>query len=274
MSIYNRSIPGSIFISFLYILTVCTLSAQTVNSVVNADHRPLAGAVDKLQDGLQVTINYEDAPYEHSGDLQDVSTPQQRAASPGFRLLVPVKGEVSTVVTGASDADKMVSILGLLNSHRNAGLPGDFTVEQANGAYYVIPIKVKAANGSMRDVSSVMRTPISLASGERQAIDAEAAIVNAIGKAAGVKIVIGSFPFRPVTKVTLAADREPARDVLARLFTKLSQTPVCYRLLYDPMMREYMLNVQAGQKPAVPVRPADPAIPTVQTPGPFFKKAN
>jgi len=274
MSIYNRSIPGSIFILFFYTLTVCTLSAQTVNAVVNADHRPLAGAVDKLQDILQVTINYEDAPYEHSGDLEDVSTPQQRAASPGFHLLVPLKGEVSVVVTGASESDKMYSILGLLNSHRNAGLPGDFTVEQANGAYYVIPVKVKAANGSMRDVSSVMRTPITLSGGERQAIDVEVAIVAAVSKAAGVKIVVGSFPFRPVTKLILAADREPARDVLARLFAKLSQTPVCYRLLYDPMMHEYMLNVQAGQHQAAPVRPAVPAAPPVLTPGPFFKKAN
>ena len=251
------------------ILIASLASAQPASSVTNNDHRPLAGALDKLEAALGIVVNYEDPPYENIADLEDVSTPEQRAKAPGFRILVPRKGEISATVAGSSDSDKMFSIIGLFNSYRNAGLPGDFTVEQANGAYYVLPTKILSTNGSFRDVGSPLKTLITLPNGERRAADAENEILKAVSKAAGINIVFGSFPFRPTTLVTLGADREPARDVLARFFGKLTAAPVSYRLLYDANLRDYMLNVQVRAVPeAPPVAPESP----IQTPSPFFKK--
>lgn len=259
-------------------MTGSALSAQTTKLIDVTDPRPLWGALDALEIMVGAPINYEDPPFENEADLQDVSTPQQRAAQPGYHLLVPRSGQVMAQVQQAaagiaSEGDVTFDVNLLLSSYRQNALPGDFKVEQANGTVYVTPTKILGANGAVRAVTSPLMTPISVPYAKRTVEETAQAIFDAVYSATGQKIVIGTFPFWPTDTVSFGVNTEPARDALASLFALAGRGPLSYRLTFDPRpdsMRifDYMINVQ----PAGFVSPAAPSglgpilgIPTVNS---------
>jgi hypothetical protein len=252
------------------------LAAQRANAIDVTDSRPLCAAFDALEITFGVPINYEDPPYENEADLQDVSTQQQRAANPGYRLLVPRSGHIHADVRppGAATAmtgDAVADVNLLLSIYRQNSLPGDFKVEQANGMIYVSPIKVLGATGTMRDVTSPMLTPVTVPYAQRTVVDTAQAIFDSLAQASGLTIVIGSFPFWPTDMVTFGVSGLPARDALANLFSQAGKGVFSYRLLFDPRpdsMRvfDYMINVQRTGyvSPPLPGSSAPPTTP--QTP--------
>jgi hypothetical protein len=132
-------------------------------------------------------------------------------------------------------------------------------VEQANGAVYVTPTKILVANGIVRAVTSPLVRPISVPYAKRTVAETAEVIFDAVYKATGKKIVIGTFPFWPTDTVSFSVSTEPAGDALADLFALADRGPLSYRLTFDPKpdsMRvfDYMMNVQ----PAGYVSPAAP----------------
>lgn len=242
--------------TFLGILAMMAsvLTAQTTKVIDVTYPRPLSSALDALELVVGTPINYEDPPYENVADLQDVSTQQQRTARPGYRLLVPRTGHVNAQIqpptTGNAPTNEvMFDVNLLLSSYRQNSLPGDFAVEQANGMLYVSPTKVLGANGTMRDVTSPMMSPVTIPSARRTVAETAQAIFDAVYKATGLRIEIGTFPFWPTDVVTFGVSGELARDALANLFAQTGKGPLSYRLTFDPRpdsMRvfDYMINVQ------------------------------
>jgi hypothetical protein len=232
------------------------LPGQT--SVNITDYRPLAGALDSVGGQLGV-VNYEDVPYQNASDLEDVSTPQQRASNPGYRLLVPRKGSVSAAITPASGGAYNLGLL--LDSYRNNGNPGDFAIEQANGTQYVIATKVLSATGAVSSVSSPMKALITIPYAERAVGDTVVLILSEVSKVIGLRVEVLGAPFLPADKIAFGSSEAPARDVLASLFAKYSSTPLSYRLLFDPYPSPgYGMNIQwvltgtsATSSPAPPV---------------------
>jgi hypothetical protein len=220
--------------------------AQSSVSIDETDHRPLAAALDKLQSKTGVVINYEDVPYENAADLEDVSTEQQRAFQPGYRLLVPRKGHIRAagqVSSTTSLADTVSLLHSLFANYKLNRMPGEFTLEQFNGALYVAPIRFVNASGSSQDVTSPMKSSIDVPYAERRVIDTVELIVKATSQASGKRIDVGTVPFLPSTRVAFGVRGESARSALASLFAQLHSS-VSYRLLYDPQDRAYMLNLQ------------------------------
>jgi hypothetical protein len=271
--IARRTRPSSL--AFLAI-TATTLYAQTTKVIDVNEPRPLSRALDLLEIVVGNTINYEDPPYENMADLQDVSTSQQRAANPGYVLLVPrdghVTAEVQVPLTGAATSNEVTfSVNLLLASYRQNQLPGDFQITQANGMLYVTPTKVLGANGVTLAVTSPMAASVTVPYAQRSVADTAAAIFDEVYKVTGLRIVIGSFPFSPTDMVSFAASGEPARDALARLFAQTAGGPLSYRLNFDPrpdVMRisDYMINVQ-GTGYVSPMAPAGLG-PIIVSPGP------
>lgn len=244
--------------------TAAGLLGQEPITVSVEDYRPLAVALDALQARCGAAINYEDPPYQNATDLEDVSTPQQRAQYPGYHLMVPRKGTVRVTANAAaftgSAADQLFLIGTLLNSYRGNGLPGDFAIEQANGQSYVIATSVMGRDGKMIDVKSPMKVRISVPSAPRSLYDTVATILDAVSDAAGVRIDAGAVPDWPTPTLSFGAEQETARDVVARLFSQIGQHPISYRLLFDPTLKMYMLNVYSvpgpsAQPAAAPLRP-------------------
>lgn len=247
------------------------LYGQAVSVIDVSDHRPLALALDKLQTLTGIPVNYEDVPYENLADLEDVATQEQRVRYPGYRLLVPRKGQIRASVgpyRPGSLADTVASVYALIASYRASGLPGDFKVDQANGMLYVTPTKMLDRTGSVQDVRPRMDTIVSIPYAERRAIDCLEAITRAVSTVIGTKIAVGAFPLTSAEKrVACGANGESARDALAALLSKVSEGPASYELLFDPMTG-YMLNLRFIARPGPP--PNMPEGAPQNTPSPFF----
>ncbi len=248
--------------------------AQSTKVIDVNEPRPLWRALDTLETVVGSTINYEDPPFENMADCQDAATPQQRAAQPaGWRLIVPRDGHVTAEVrapaTGTVPGNDVIFDVGLLlASYRRSNLPGDFKIEQANGAVYVTPTKVLGADGAIRDVTSPLVIRVTIPNAQRTVVETTEAILEAVHKATGLRIVMGAFPYWPVETVGFGASGEPARDALARLFAQTAAAPLSYRLVFEPrpdLMRDadYVLNVRrtAYVAPIAPLGAAPTAMP-------------
>lgn len=226
-----------------------TLSGQARFIVDVLEHRPLAEALDRLEASTGKAINYEDYPWQNPSELEDVSTPEQRASSPGYHLMVPrrsrFQADLDPVAT-TSAADQLSNVTALLGAYERSGLPGEFRCEVANGTVYVMPTKVLTKDGSMRDVVSPMTTLITLPYASRTVFESFEAVLDAVSKASGKRIMVGSVPMFGEPAPNFGATQEPARDVLARLLAKIGYSSVSYRLLFDPLMG-YMFNLQGAR---------------------------
>jgi hypothetical protein len=242
----------SLFRTFGAMLLICTVVAgQPAVTIEADDHRPLAAAVVQLQHTLGLTINYEDIPYQHKDDLEDVSTEQQRALYPGYSLLVPRKSRVtSTILSGPNspEGEKVRDLQSLLNSYRIGRLPGDFTLEQSNGMLYVIPSKARMADGVTREVVSPMKAEITIPFAERSVVETVVVILDSISRSSGLKISAGRIPFHPTHKIGFSATRQQGRDALASLLSQVSPRGAYYHLLFDPVAG-YMLNLEVLARP-------------------------
>jgi len=238
------------------------LSGQSTKLIDVSEPRPLWHALDDLQSVVGGIINYEDPPYANLLDCQDASTPQQRATQPpGWKLIVPRDGHLMATVPvpangKAVESDALFDVNLLLTYYRLQKLPGDFKVEQANGALYVTPTKVLAADGVIRDLSSPLMVAITIRNAQRSLVDTTQAILDAVQRATGLRIVTGKFPYLPVQMVSFGASGEPARDALARLFAQSSAALQSYRLIFEPtpdLMRDtdYVLNVGPVANPRI-----------------------
>jgi len=266
----------------IMVIAASVLSAQTAPTINVNEPRPLSGAIDALERVGGIPINYEDPPYEYLADVQDVSTPQQRAARPGYQLLVPRSGQVTAqlqpIGVSVSAGDVLFDVNLLLANYRQNNLPGDFTVEQANGMIYVVATSVLGANSVVRQVTSPMATVITVPYAQRSVADTAQAIFDAVNQATGLKIVIGTFPFLPTQTVSFGVSSESARDALAELFAQTAGRAVSYRLTFDPKpdtMRifDYMINIRpTGYTPAVappslgPIQVSPSGLPSSQKP--------
>ena len=208
----------------LTLVLAAPLLAQASKGIAVTAPRPLWDAINALEAAAGGTVNYEDVPYENPADVQDYSTPAQRAAQPqGWQLLGPVTGTVTAEIpvpaNGAVTAnDLLYDVNLLLASYRQNHLPGDFQVEQANGMLYVMATKVLGANGVVRTVTSPMLTVITIPTADRSVVGTVQAIFDAVGKATGLRIGVATLPFWPSQRVAFGATAEVARDALARLF--------------------------------------------------------
>jgi hypothetical protein len=238
---------------------IAALNGQTTISVM--DHRPLAGGLDILEKLVGSAINYEDVPYQNPADLEDLSTPEQKAADPGYQLLVPRKGHVAAAVYASSGP--LTNANSLLSSYRQNSMPGDFVIEQANAMTYVIASKVQTQSSAMTTVRSPMKALITVPNGTRSVAETIMAILDSIYTATNTRITLGAVAFFPTETVSFGAAGIPARDAVAQVLAAATKTPASYRLLYDPATG-YMLNLhsvlapqsQVGASPQPPQNPS------------------
>ena len=253
-----------------------SVSAQQPQLIVSA-HRPVAAMLDRMEPLFGMPVNYEDAPYVHQGDLEDVATPEHRARyGQTFKLWVPKKGTLSlavgTMSPSRTEGEKVQMVETILSVNRSSGGPGDFALEQANGFLYVVPASVSGPDGRKQIVSSVLKAEVSFPTSERSVIDTVQLILESAGKSSRQRIVPGQVRFPPSMKVNFGVQGEPARDALARLFKMVTPTPLSYRLLYDPALKLFMFNLQSvsGDTPSVLAQPITAQPPTGENP--FFQK--
>ena len=231
--------PNSILplIAAFAFLVLNSFDARAASTFSVSDFRPLNAVSDVLERAIGVPVNYEDPPYFNQADLEDVQLLKYGFVTPGYQLLVPRRGTVTGALLAgptSSDAEKLANIEALLSDYRSKKLPGDFNVEEANGMFYVVPVKALTKSGAMLNVASLMSLPVSFPASEMPVNDAIQLVLDSVGQTARVKIGLAALLFWPTQKVTMQANGEAARDVLQKIIKAGTAGNVTYRLLNDP----------------------------------------
>jgi hypothetical protein len=264
----------------LSVLSVPAAKAQgqpaplTQPEIVSVNNpRPLARALARIEELYHSPIDYEEVPYESPSDLASTSVTRNGVNA---QRVFPRGGQLTVTLSPETDPTPYLAVESVLGEYINAGLAGQYRVDQLHDRIEVVPTRVSTSGGSQRDISPVMSTPISFPSANRPIAVTLNILASKLSAMAGVKVLMAGEPFQDNATVELGADNEPARNLIVDLGTKTG-VPLSFALLYDPNEKAYYLDIKSvptGIK-AGTARPANgpSALPKVgQSNSPFFVK--
>lgn len=219
------------------------------------DPRPLAKAVEVLEARSGLAVTYEDPLYVNEGEIADVA-PSVRKDFNRFRpgeapkVLIPKGGAVTVdynAIPGTErPADPVAAVQELVKEHSASGNAGLFRVEQSGQMIHVIPAAFKNREGVMTAQQSVLDAMINVPAEERSGVQTLRAICEAVSQATHTRVVVGTIPLNLFIRhhgSEGGADQK-ARDVLVNLLGNTRKgTNLSWRLLYDPGMGTYALNI-------------------------------
>jgi hypothetical protein len=228
------------------------------------DHRPLAAIARELENRFQIVVTYEEGPWVATTDVEDVTSAWVKAAGPDkappkMAVIVPRRMgfsfEYDLYKAQGRPPDPEDLLTSLLRQYEAAGGPGRFRVEGRNGIYHLIPSSLKDAKGQWANASPVFSSKVKLADEERTVDDTLDEIVAQLNESSPVKIGWGFVPLNLFnqTRIRLAADGVPAREVLHQILEQLPRR-VTWLLNYDPTTKRYYLSFLL--LPGEPVRPS------------------
>ena len=233
------------------------------------ESRPLAAALLALEPHLGVVLNYEDAPIVFSGDATDVAssvmTSEQRAAHPEAKVIVPRPGKLtwSLPEESRSLAAVKTAVESMVTAYNSTGLPGRFEAQSSGTMFFIVPTAVRGVSGALTTVRPLLSQRITIPTASRSMGETVALIIQLLTHD-GTSLVIGTAPFGLFAnaQVSVSANNEPARNVLAKLLAGASSgvladgTPaplLGYRLMCDPVTHSYVLNIHKLTLPKHPL---------------------
>jgi hypothetical protein len=233
------------------ITVACQAQSQQEVKLSVDGPRPVAEAVKQLQEKYGWIITYEDPRLVNESDLLDVTDPKYRQANPGGRKALAPKGghlEISYFVsqaTGKPENPKALLQM-LLNAHAASANPGRFELRQTGQVFHVAPSQVKDIRGRWAHQASILDTPITFPEKERSVFETLEAITRVLSSATQMKVAIGTIPLNLFVRhrTTQSASSEPAREVLIKTLESTNRK-FSWRLLYDPGMKMFALNVRS-----------------------------
>ena len=182
-------------------------------------------------------------------------------------VLVPRGGQLSASILVDSKTGRLADVTGvrqaleaLLVGQRSAGLPGNFQLEDYEGAIFVKPSEVRSRTGAITTAAPILSTSISLSKDEtKSAFETLNLILDSVSRASGVRVFVGMVPTTLLaqSKAPVEAHSEPADHVIARFMTSLRPSGMAYRLLCDLTSCGFNLHVvpEQSEKPPTPVSP-------------------
>ena len=222
--------------------------------------RPVAQAIEMLKEKYGWVITYEDPCYVHESEIADVTLKVRKDLDkykPGEapKVIVPKGGALEFTYDVMSDtnlpADPAMVVQKLLDAQATSGTGGRFRLETRGRIMHVIPAEIKNSNGVLVPQQSVLDTIISLPSGERTVLQKLQNICEAIRQVSDIPVVLGAIP----TNLFLqhqdqrGAESQRARDILVDTFETMNkETNLSWRLLYEPGVKKYVLNIRLVSK--------------------------
>ena len=217
------------------------------------DGRPVAKALEELEQRYGWVVTYEDPFYDLSEAIDVTAQVRKDGGRNGEpRVLIPRGGSLSITYEVTRDTklplDRDTVIQKLLDANQPAGSVARFRLEHEKDGQmlHVIPTVTKTASGELVPHLSVLDAVISLSERDRPRMQTLEAICDAVSQATQTKVVVGSAPLNLFIS---QRDHEgvfnrKARDVLVETLKRTkSRANLSWRLLYDPGMKMYMLNV-------------------------------
>jgi hypothetical protein len=206
---------------------------QEVENILINDPRPVAAAVEQIQQRCQCVITYDD-PKWGPADVENAAGRIHHR--PGAPLPLIPKGRpfsftVARPVSGNAAVTAALQVV--LRAAAEAGNADAFQARVDNGVFQVAPKK-----GSVFDVR------ITLPAADRTLNDTVTSVLDLVGQQTGERLVVAIAPVNLMMRqrVSLHADGERAADVLIRALSAGGRK-ISWRLLYDAGTATYYLNL-------------------------------
>jgi hypothetical protein len=229
------------------------------NTITVQDPRPVAKAIEELENRYGWQITYEDPPYIHNSDITDVTdTPWpgatiqslsqlqslQREPAAHHRTLVPKGGSLSFTLPSANPVE-FGAVEALVKSY-NASRGGNvFAVVHGVGLLHVVPRNVTGLFGYLEPVKPVLDTVITVEQKERTALALLEEVCRKISIGTNTNVFVGESPINMLIqmKTSIGGSRKTARSILDQLILE-SGAPLSWQLFYGPDNPEgYALNI-------------------------------
>ena len=213
------------------------------------DSRPVAGAIMSLETKFGRVITYEDPPWVHPDDLDDVTESVRRdlqkyAPGKAPRVIVPRVAELN-VEFSRNDPVEVV-LTEVLSASEHATSSATFRIDETNGIIHVIPTSIKGASGETIPIRSMLETPVQLPAQERNGMQMLEAWVDAVSASSKQRIIIGAAPLNLF--LTYKDDKDltsqNARDALTEILARFGKgRKLSWQLFYDPGQKIYAINI-------------------------------
>jgi hypothetical protein len=169
---------------------IATAQLKTTLSV--DDHRPLQSAAVQLQDRYGWLITYQDPPFAHPDDLENITPP---GASAG-KHMVPRKGTASVTYleprTGTIQ-EQRETVDDIVKGFDAAGF-GSFRVYH-NGSYsHIVPVAAKRISGSVEGVTSLCDINVSFPPATRTVDETVMLVLSQVSQRIDIPIRHGEVP--------------------------------------------------------------------------------
>ena len=226
------------------------VAAQSKEYLSVDDARPLAEAIQMLEQRYGWVVTYEDPRFEHEADVQDVTAVVSGPARSNKRVLVP-KGVPFTFIYDlppdgqAPDAAQLINTL--LTTYSGTGNPGGFGLVTTGDVLHVVPQAIRNSKGEVIQQKSVLDVPISLTFTNGTADQAIGLLLRSLSQTIRIPVLYGSGPVNLLaqTRLDLASSSKPARTVLSTIL-RASGKPLSWQLFFDPGLRLYVFNVHVA----------------------------
>ena len=200
--------------------------------------RPLADAIETLENRYRWVLTYEDPPYVYASDVEDVTLAVQRTYHPEKRVLVPRGGPFNfeyALASGAAEPEESVVLANLLEAYRFSGYPGEFRLLRTGSVFHVVPSESRNSFGLFEARSSLLDANISIEHQERTADEMLKAITNTVSASGSATVLPGTWPLNLFLSIRRyeGAKNESARTVLLRTL-EATHSKWSWRLLCDP----------------------------------------
>jgi hypothetical protein len=214
------------------------------------DSRPLAQALEALQQKYGWLINYEDPQYLSKMDIVEHKSQDSGSASrvPGGGIFTVDFAAGATPNTAPDERKTLETIIDAYNRSSN---PGRFELRQdgPEQLFEVVGTAARDDKGRLSPQPSPLDLPIALPAEERTSADTVDLICQKLAEKGHVKISLGVHPTGlGRAKVTVGGKELTAR---AYLFQTIQATgrKLCWRLLFDPDSSSYVLNLHLVKVP-------------------------
>jgi hypothetical protein len=204
--------------------------------------RPVKVAVAELEKRYGWVVTYEDPPRIFAGELENVS----RAPGKVVLGLRTQRLEVAQSLPAPSANPDRITLLGAVLA-ADAALVGHqrFTLRSSAFGVHVVPTAYRDVNGGWLVTNSILDAKITMPSGEQNVFQYLEGYCKALAQAIAKPVTGATMPYGLLAsrKISLAANSQPASDVLIAVLQSLN-TPLTWRLLCsEEPNRGYFLNI-------------------------------
>ncbi|HJT71110.1 MAG TPA: hypothetical protein VJ731_12990 [Terriglobales bacterium] len=255
MRLYVRILTISL-LAHAIIISIPKATAQTVTRRLTiSSPRPIADALEKLEQQYGWVITYEDPEYVSLSDVRDATPPWKTQSTNGQalrRIFIPRGGTLNFQYqeNNGHPLEAPSDLIRRLVASYATGNNPQFAVIQDRNEWHIVPKRSLNRGGSMADATAVLDAVITIPAERRTSLDLISAICAEVSRVTQRRVLVGTVPTNPLrghideSGATNQIARDVLKQALSRFFVHFS-----WALYYDPS-GFYALNIDRVPPPA------------------------